>query len=79
MIDADRDDRASGLRCDLEGTIMERKQLQLGAASAACALREDHDRNSVFDIINRREDRLQAGLDIGAVEKKTVEKFHPAG
>lgn len=79
VADADRNDRATGFRSDLEGTFVERKQLRFRGIFIPGAFREDHDRNAVFDIVDGSQDGLEPGFDIGAVQKQTVEKFHPPG
>ena len=63
MADADRDDRTAGFCGDLERSLVERKQFQFPSCIlSACALREDHDGNAGFDIINGGQDGLQTGF-----------------
>ena len=76
IIQGDRYDRTSALGGDLERTVLERKHGQLFTCISR-ALREDTDRDPIFNVVHRLKDGLEPLLWILPVKEEAVKALHP--
>ncbi len=75
VVDTHRHNGTPGLLGNLKTAIMKfQESIRFPTAGP---FREDADRDACFDLIDSRQDRLHAGLDIGAIQKYTMQIFHP--
>ena len=58
---------------------MEGEHFQIAVRLVACALRENTDGNTGFDLFHGGEDDLQPLLHVAAVQEQTVKILHPVG
>ena len=70
----DRDDRTAGLGCHFHTSFFEWKHLAIFASGS---FRENTDGDSLFDIVYASQDHLHTGTHVTAVQKQTVQPFHP--
>ena len=75
--DRHRHNLAAGFLRDFETAFLKRKHVQFILALAAGAFRVDTHGDAGSDIFDARENSLQAGFDVVAVNKQAVQTAHP--
>ena len=76
IIHGDRYNGTTGFGCDFKCSVFKREKRKFFSA-ISCTLREDTDRNPLFDIFDGFQDRLKSLFWILPVKEKTIEKTHP--